>query len=151
MPDAPPDVRDRLLQAWLGEVEAGAVYELIAQRLDDRRAESLRKMAQAEGGHRRRLEARMNELGIPVPDPDSVHLSPGMRLQARIAPVDRLLAAREAAEDDEVGDLYKKPTGDAETDRLLRDIRKDERSHSLAVRDMRADPNADRDPSPVAV
>jgi VIT1/CCC1 family predicted Fe2+/Mn2+ transporter len=151
MPDAPPDVRDRLLQAWRGEVEAGAVYELIAQRLDDRRAEILRKMAQAEGGHRRRLEARMNELGIPVPDPDSVRLSRWTRLQARIAPVDRLLAAREAAEDDEVGDLYKKPTGDVQTDRLLRDIRRDERSHSLAVRDMRTDPNADRDPSPVAV
>jgi VIT1/CCC1 family predicted Fe2+/Mn2+ transporter len=151
MPDAPPDVRDRLLQAWRGEVEAGAVYELIAQRLDDRRAEILRKMAQAEGGHRRRLEARMNELGIPVPDPDSVRLSRWTRLQARIAPVDRLLAAREAAEDDEVGDLYRKPTGDPETDRLLRGIRKDERSHSLAVRDMRTDPNADRDPSPVAV
>src|SRR3954451_7181256 len=151
MPDVPPDVRDRLLQAWHGEVEAGAVYDLIARRLDDRRAEILRRMAQAEGGHRRRLEARMTELGIPIPDPESVQLSPWMRLQARIAPVDRLLAAREAAEDDEVGDLYKKPTGDPDTDRLLRDIRKEERSHSLAVRDMRADPGADREPSPVAV
>src|SRR3954469_18261313 len=139
MPDVPPDVRDRLLQAWRGEVEAGAVYNLIARRLDDRRAEILRRMAQAEGGHRGRLEARMAELGIPIPDPESVQLSPWMRVQARIAPVDRLLAAREAAEDDEVGDLYKKPTGDAETDKLLHDIRKDERSHSLAVREMRAD------------
>jgi len=25
-----PDVRDRLLRAWRGEIEAGAVYELIA-------------------------------------------------------------------------------------------------------------------------
>src|SRR3954454_14372105 len=152
MHDVPPDVRDRLLQAWRGEGEAGAVYDLIARRLDDRRAEILRRMAQAEGGHRRRLEARMTELGIPIPDPESVQLSPWMRVQARIAPVDRLLAAREAAEDDEVGDLYKKPTGDAETDKLLHDIRKDERSHSLAVREMRADSGGPvPEPSPVAV
>jgi vacuolar iron transporter family protein len=61
-----------------------------------------------------------------------------LRLQARIAPVDRLLAAREAAEDEEVDDVYKRSTGDPVTDRLLRDIRKEERSHSLAVQDMRA-------------
>src|SRR4051794_31250988 len=149
MPDVSPDVRDRLLQAWHGEVEAGAVYDLIARRLDDRRAEILRRMAQAEGGHRRRLEARMTELGIPIPDPESVQLSPWMRLQARIAPVDRLLAAREAAEDDEVADLYKKPTGDPDTDELLRSIRREERSHSMAVQEMRGEPSSD--PSPVAV
>jgi VIT1/CCC1 family predicted Fe2+/Mn2+ transporter/rubrerythrin len=146
------EVRRRLLQAWRGEVEARAVYDLIARRLDDRRAEIMRRMADAEGGHRGRLEARMTELGIPIPDPESVQLSPWMRVQARIAPVDRLLAAREAAEDDEVGDLYKKSTGDAETDKLLHDIRKDERSHSLAVREMRADSGGPvPEPSPVAV
>jgi hypothetical protein len=57
-------------------------------------------MAEAEGGHRRRVEQRMHELKVPVPDPDSVRLPLWLRLQARIAPVDRLLAAREAAEDD---------------------------------------------------
>ena len=56
-----------------------------------------------------------------------------LRLQARVAPVDRLLAAREAAEDEEVDDLYKRSTGDPQTDQLLREIRKEERSHSLAV------------------
>src|SRR3954471_14734596 len=132
------EVRERLLRAWRGEIEAGAGYELIARRRDDRRAEIMRKMAEAEGGHRRRLEARMEELGIPVPDPASVRLSPWLRLQARIAPVDRLLAAREAAEDDEVDDLYKRSTGDPETDELLRSIRREERSHSMAVQEMRA-------------
>ncbi len=143
------EVRERLLQAWRGEIEAGRVYELIAQRLDDRRADIMRRMAEAEGGHRRRLEGRMRELGIPVPDPDEVKLSTWIRLQARVAPVDRLLAAREAAEDDEVGDLYKRPTGDPQTDRLLREIRKEERSHSLAVQDMRGGGD-DHDPAPVA-
>src|SRR4051794_23887650 len=130
MPDVPPDVRDRLLQAWRGEVEAGAVYDLIARRLDDRRAEILRRMAQAEGGHRRRLEARMTDLAIPIPDPESVQLSPWMRLQARIAPVDRLLAAREAAEGDGAHDLYKRSTGGPATDEVLRSIRRAGRPHS---------------------
>jgi VIT1/CCC1 family predicted Fe2+/Mn2+ transporter/rubrerythrin len=136
--NVPREAVERLLEAWRGEIEAGAVYELIAQReRDPKRAEILRKMAEAEGGHRRRLEARMRELGVPVPDPSTVRISPWLRLQARVAPLDRLLAAREAAESDEVDDLYLRPTGDAQTDELLREIRRDERSHSLAVNEMR--------------
>ena len=138
MTDATPAVRERLLKAWRGEIEAGGMYELIAQRLPEREGEIMRRMAQAESRHRERLEARMRELGVEVPAPDSVRLSRWARLQARIAPVDRLLAAREAAEDDEIDDLYKRPTGDATTDRLLHDIRKEERAHSLAVSGMRA-------------
>jgi vacuolar iron transporter family protein len=106
--------------------------------LDEHDADILRRMAQAESGHRGRIEARMTELGIPIPDGDSVKVPLWLRLQARIAPVDRLLAAREAAENDEVDDLYKRSTGDDTTDRLLRDIRREERSHSLAVADLRA-------------
>jgi VIT1/CCC1 family predicted Fe2+/Mn2+ transporter/rubrerythrin len=151
-PAAAPQVRDRLLKAWEGEVVAGTVYELIARRMPDREAEILRRMADAEGGHRRRLEARMRELEIDVPEPGSVRVPRWLRLQARIAPVDRLLAAREAAEDDEVDDLYKRSTGDPDTDRLLREIRREERSHSLAVQDMRSG-NGGGTPSdaPVAV
>jgi vacuolar iron transporter family protein len=155
--EAAGEVRARLLQAWRGEVEAGRVYDLIARRMPDRQADILRRMAEAEGGHRRRLEARMRELGIEVPHPSTVHLPLWTRLQARIAPVDRLLAAREAAEDEEVDDLYKRATGDAVTDGLLRDIRKDERSHALAVQDLRAGADANgagngrgADPMPLA-
>jgi VIT1/CCC1 family predicted Fe2+/Mn2+ transporter/ferritin-like protein len=141
---APPaEVRDRLLTAWRGEIVAGGAYDLIAQRMDDREAEILRKMAAAEAKHRERLEQRMTELGIEIPDPTSVKLSRWLRLQTKIAPIDRLLAAREAAENDEVDDLYKHSTGDAETDKLLREIRKEERSHSLAVKDIRGDGDSD--------
>jgi VIT1/CCC1 family predicted Fe2+/Mn2+ transporter len=133
-----PEVRDRLLEAWRGEIVAGLVYDAIADRMPEREAEILRRMAAAEGGHRERLEARMAELGIPVPPEDSVHLSAWQRLQARIAPVDRLLAAREAAEDGEVGDLYKRSTGDPATDELLRGIRREERAHSRTVNEMRS-------------
>ncbi len=136
--DSVDEVRERLLEAWKGEIVAGAVYDLIAQRMPEREAEILRRMAKAESAHRNRLESRMQELGIEIPDPATVRLPLWLRLQARIAPVDRLLAAREAAEDDEVDDLYKRSTGDPTTDKLLREIRKEERSHALAVQDIRS-------------
>src|SRR5436305_6626257 len=106
--------------------------------MPEREAEILRHMAQAESGHRNRLEARIRELGIDVPDPRTVPIPLWLRLQARIAPVDRLLAAREAAEHDAVDDQHKRSTGDVVTDQLLRSIRKDERSHSLSVLELRA-------------
>lgn len=144
---ATAEVRDRLLRAWRGEIVAGRMYELIAQRLPAREADILRRMAAAEASHRERIEQRMGELGIEIPAPGSVRISWWMRMQAKIAPVDKLLAAREAAEDDEVDDLYKRSTGDASTDQLLRDIRKEERAHSHAVSDIRAG-EAATEPSP---
>jgi VIT1/CCC1 family predicted Fe2+/Mn2+ transporter len=145
MADANPEVRKRLLKAWRGEIEARASYELIAKRLPPREAEMMGRMADAEAKHRGRLEARMRELGIEIPSPDSIRLSWWTRLQTRIAPIDRLLAAREAAEDDEVDELYKRSTGDTTTDQLLHEIRKDERSHSMAVTEMRSG-NSDAPP-----
>jgi VIT1/CCC1 family predicted Fe2+/Mn2+ transporter/rubrerythrin len=138
MNGVPSEVSERLLQAWSGEIVAGRMYELIAERLPERDADILRRMAQAEASHRAQIERRMQALSIEIPSPDSVRVSRWMRLQARIAPVDRLLAAREAAEDEEVDDLYKRSTGDPETDRLLREIRREERSHSRAVNEIRS-------------
>jgi vacuolar iron transporter family protein len=144
---APPaEVSDRLLKAWRGEILAGAVYELIARRLDAREGDILRRMAAAEASHRGRLEQRMRELEIEIPDASTVRVPAWMRLQARIAPVDRLLAAREAAEDEEVDDLYRRPTGDPTTDRLLREIRKEERSHSMAVAELRSGETSNTEP-----
>jgi vacuolar iron transporter family protein len=134
----PAEVSDRLLTAWRGEILAGAVYELIARRLDAREADILRRMAAAEASHRTRLEQRMRELEIEIPDASTVRVPAWLRMQARIAPVDRLLAAREAAENEEVDDLYRRSTGDPTTDLLLREIRKEERSHSMAVAELRS-------------
>ena len=145
------EVRDRLLQAWRGEIEAGSVYELISRRMPEREGEILRRMAEAESSHRQRLEGRMEELGIPIPERSSVKLSPWQRLQARIAPIDRLLAAREAAEDEEVDVLYKRSTGDRTTDSLLREIRKEERSHSLAVQEIRGGAEPASEPATIGV
>jgi vacuolar iron transporter family protein len=140
---ASPEVRERLLTAWRGEIQARYVYEALARREGDhRRAEILRRIADAEAVHRRRLEERMTALGILIPDERSVRISPWLRLQARLAPVDRLLQAREAAEDDEVLGVYGTPTGDAETDELLHSIRRDERSHSMAVNEMTQSPSS---------
>lgn len=136
-PDPGSEAVHRLLKAWRGEIQARYVYGVLAGReQDQRRADILRRIADAELTHRTRLEARLTQLGVPIPDPGSVRISPWLRLQARLAPIDRLLQAREAAEEDEVLDVYGKPTGDLVTDQVLRAIRKDEKSHSRAVSEM---------------
>ncbi len=130
-------VAARLLGAWKAEIEATAVYSLLVKREKDaRRADILRRLAESEEGHRRALEARMTELGIAIPDPKSVRLSPWLALQARVAPVERLLAAREAAEANDIQERYTTPTGDVETDKLLEVIRLEEESHAGAVREL---------------
>ena len=135
------EAADRLLRAWRGEIQARYVYGVLAEREQDRRrADILRRIADAEAVHRRRLEERMTQLGVPIPDPSSVRIPLWMRLQARLAPIERLLAAREAAEDDEVLGVYGQRTGDPETDALLASIRRDERTHSLAVNEMMRTP-----------
>ena len=62
-------------------------------------------------------------------------------MQARFAPLKRVLAAREAAEDQEVGDSYRRPSGDAITDELFAELQRDEQTPSEQLRAMRA-PNA---------
>ncbi|GAC1367388.1 MAG: hypothetical protein NVSMB32_12370 [Actinomycetota bacterium] len=132
--EPPADVARRLLDAWRGEIEAQAVYDALARReKDERRAAVLRRMADAEAGHLERVEARMRELGVPIPDPAGVKLSAWQRLQVRTAPVERVLAAREAAENDEILRGYGLPTGDAQTDELFHSIRDDERSHARQI------------------
>ena len=132
-----PEVRDPLLEAWRGEIVAGPCTTR-----SPTGCPSARRRSSGEWPPRRAVIAsgsrREWELGIPVPPEDSVRLSAWQRLQAGIAPVDRLLAAREAAEDEEVDDLYKRSTGDPDHRRLLRGIRKEERSHSMAVSEIRS-------------
>lgn len=141
------EVVDRLLTAWRGEIEARAIYEILAEReRDPKRAEILRRLAAAEAKHRERLEARLIELGHPAPDPATVRISRFARLQARLAPVERVLMAREAAEQDEVDDGYRRPTGDPETDRLFAEIRHEEWQHSKDVGGMGVGERADAEP-----
>lgn len=130
-------VEQRLLDAWRAEIEASAVYNLLVRREKDaRRADILRRMAEGEEGHRRRLEARMTQLGIAIPDSKSVRLSAWQELQARVAPVEQLLAAREAAEASDIAERYTVPTGDTQTDQLLASIRLEEESHAQAIRQL---------------
>jgi vacuolar iron transporter family protein len=130
---------DRLLEAWRGEVQAGQVYQLLAQReKDPRTAQIIRAMAEAEQTHRLRIENRLRELGQPIPEPNSVRLSPWLKLQARLAPLPRMLARMEAAEEEEITDRYKRPTGDSGTDALLAEIRHEEQSHSRQLKGIQA-------------
>jgi VIT1/CCC1 family predicted Fe2+/Mn2+ transporter len=136
---AAADVEARLIAAWTDEVQATIVYELIARRESDpRRAQILRRMAEIETSHRERLEQRMRELGIAIPDERTVAISPWQRLQARVAPIDRLLARQEAMERDIASEIEERPTGDPDTDRLLDDIREEEEQHTDALASLRA-------------
>src|SRR5450759_3450605 len=124
----------RLLEAWRGGVEARAVYTILAGRMrDPRRAQVIREIADGEARHRERIEKRLRELGQPIPDPSTVGISTWLRLQARFAPVMRMLAHMESNEQVEITDRYKRPTGDAETDDVLASIRTEEQGHSRSL------------------
>ncbi|MGA2755763.1 MAG: VIT1/CCC1 transporter family protein [Solirubrobacteraceae bacterium] len=133
------DVSGRLIDAWTDEVQATIVYGLIAAReADPRRAAVLNRLAEVERSHRDRLERRMTELGIQIPDEATVRLSAWRRLQARVAPVDRLLARQEAMEADIASEIEERPTGDPDTDRLLEQIRDEEEQHTVALGQLRS-------------
>jgi vacuolar iron transporter family protein len=130
---------DRLLAAWKGEVQARLLYSILADRMgDQRRREVIRAIADAEGTHRARIEKRLQELGRPLPDESQVRLSLTQRLQARFAPVPMVMARMEAAEEVEIHDRYKRPTGDAATDAVLESIRADEQGHSRSLDSMQS-------------
>ena len=132
-------MRERLLDAWRDEVQATGVYGLIADREGDpQRAAVLRRLAEVETSHRARLEARMRELGIEIPDPASVSLSLWQRLQARVAPVERLIAHQESMELEIAAQIEEQPTGDALTDSLLEQIKVEEEQHTEALGNLRA-------------
>jgi vacuolar iron transporter family protein len=140
------DVSERLIEAWTDEVQAVVVYGLIADREPDpQRAAILRKLAEIEVSHRSRLEQRMRDLGIEIPDERSVAISQWRRLQARFAPVERLIARQEAMEQAIATEIDERPTGDADTDRLLEEIRDEETQHTVALANLRAGtlPSAD--------
>jgi VIT1/CCC1 family predicted Fe2+/Mn2+ transporter/rubrerythrin len=145
------DAIARLKQAWRGEVQARAMYLLLAQRMrDSARADVIRAIAEAEGRHRERIEQRLREMGQPVPDMSTVELSILQRLQARLAPVETLIARMEAAEEAEITDRYKRSTGDPATDAVLQEIRIDEEAHSRSLESMAVAHHAgDRQPTSV--
>lgn len=113
------------------------MYSILAAReADSHRADIIRAIAAAEGSHRERIERRLRELGQPVPDPSTVGLSVIQRLQARLAPIETVIARMEAAEEVEITDRYKRSTGDPETDAVLQEIRIEEQAHSRSLESM---------------
>ena len=146
----PREAVERLRQAWRGEVQARQMYLLLAERMgDSRRGEIIRAIADAEASHRQRIEKRLRELGQTVPDPSAVNLSVIQRLQARLAPVETVIAHMEAAEELEITDRYKRPTGDADTDAVLEEIRVEEQGHSRSLESMEVAHRAAPAPSSV--
>jgi len=129
----------RLLDAWRGEVQARAQYEILAQRMGDpHRADIIRQIAEAEGRHRERVEKRLRELGARIPSPESARLSPLQRLQAQLAPISVVISRMEDAEQSEIDDRYHRPTGDPVTDEVLSSIRVEEQGHSRSLDELQA-------------
>jgi vacuolar iron transporter family protein len=129
----------RLLDAWRGEVQARAQYEILAQRMrDPHRADIIRQIAQAEGHHRERVEKRLQELGVRIPSPESARLSTLQRLQAKLAPISVVISRMEDAEQSEIDDRYHRPTGDPATDEVLSSIRVEEQGHSRSLDELQA-------------
>src|SRR5438270_10825957 len=107
------------------------MYMVLATRMgDSRRAEIIRAIADAEASHRERIEKRLRELGQPVPDPSSVKLSLLQRWHARLAPGERVIQRREAAEEVEITDRDRRSTGDPDTDAVLEALRVEVQGHS---------------------
>jgi VIT1/CCC1 family predicted Fe2+/Mn2+ transporter/rubrerythrin len=140
----------RLLDAWRGEVQARAQYEILAQRMGDpHRGDIIRQIAEAEGHHRERVEKRLQELGVRIPSPESARLSPLQRLQARLAPISVVISRMEAAEQSEIDDRYHRPTGDPLTDEVLSSIRVEEQGHSRSLDELQAAHATEAKPSGV--
>jgi len=139
----------RLLEAWRGEVEARAVYAILADRMrDPRRAQVIREIADGEARHRERIEKRLSELGQPTPDSSTVRISTWLRLQARFAPVMSMLAHMESNEQVEITERYKRSTGDADTDAVLASIRTEEQGHSRSLDAIQATHSSGGEPPP---
>ena len=140
----------RLLDAWRGEVQARAQYEILAQRMrDPRRADIIRQIAKAEARHRERVEKRLQELGVRIPAPESARLSTLQRLQAQLAPISVVISRMEAAEQSEIDDRYHRPTGDPATDEVLSSIRVEEQGHSRSLDELQAAHATESKPSGV--
>lgn len=140
----------RLLDAWRGEVQARAQYEILAQRMrDPRRADIIRQIAKAEARHRERVEKRLQELGVRIPSPESARLSTLQRLQAQLAPISVVISRMEAAEQSEIDDRYHRPTGDPATDEVLSSIRVEEQGHSRSLDELQAAHAGEAKPSGV--
>ena len=114
---------------------------------DPRRAQVIREIADGEARHRERIEKRLRELGRPIPDPSTVRVSPWLRLQARFAPVTRMLAHMESNEQVEITNRYKRSTGDADTDAVLASIRTEEQGHSRSLGAIQASHGGEPPPS----
>lgn len=135
--DATSEAIRRLLVSWREEIQASQTYELLARRQSNpKQAEILRKMADAEADHRRRIEQRLTELKASLPDPGSVRVPFWRRLAVRIAPLDTVLAKLEEAEE-AASEAYRRPTGDPATDTLLGEIRHEEDAHERQLQTMR--------------
>ena len=124
----------RLLANWEEEIQASAIYSRLAAREgDSRRKKILQELAATEERHAQKWAARLGEMGVSVPDRTTVRLPRSTDLSLRFAPVDAIIAHQEA-EERRLSSAHSDMTGDDATDRLLREISREDSEHAGTLR-----------------
>jgi VIT1/CCC1 family predicted Fe2+/Mn2+ transporter len=123
-------------------MEGAATYRALADReADARRADIIRKMAEAEEGHARRWADRLRQLGQ---QPPSGPFKPqrSILLSARAGSVDLALRKLEANEDSDIQAYEEQASslGDAQTQQILKDLIQDEQAHRRSLHAMAGPP-----------
>ena len=128
-----------LQESWRREKESERVYAALAAREHDQgRRNVLQRLAETEARHADRWEEKLKELGAPVP---VLRQSRWQRFQDwinRQAGTDATLRRMEA-EEDRVTERYEaqaRKLDDATATDLLRQMKREEESHSSIIRQM---------------
>lgn len=127
---AKPDIAPKLLiDNWRGEKNAAALYRAIARyEKSQERAEVLLEIAQAEDRHAAVMEARLRELGVPLPAHRIGLRVRVLSLVARIFGAKAVLPIIESFEAKDVG-AYR----GAEQDPAVQALAADERGHFRTI------------------
>jgi len=127
-------VARRLLENWEEEIQASTIYGRLAQReADPNRRRILQELSATEDRHAEKWARRLDELGVRVPDRETVRLPRSIDLSLRFAPVDAIIAHQEA-EERKLSSEHSEMTGDEATDVLLRQISEEDAEHAGTLR-----------------
>jgi VIT1/CCC1 family predicted Fe2+/Mn2+ transporter/rubrerythrin len=146
MQDVSRTQKEKLLDAlgrnWRTEMEGAATYrELARAERDERCAEVLRKLAEAEERHADRWAGRIAELGGRPPETGDHKPAGDVILTARRQGLDAALRRLEAVEDEHIEAYEAQATelGDEASARIIRDLVADEAAHAESLRGLVGD------------
>jgi VIT1/CCC1 family predicted Fe2+/Mn2+ transporter/rubrerythrin len=128
-----------LQQNWLREMEGVRTYSDLARgERDPARRKVLERLAEAEQKHAQRWERKLVELGAELPKEQR---TPGTRFQGwlrRQLGTEATLRQLEQEEDKDIAryEAQARNINDAEAQKMLRDVRREEESHGRVIREM---------------